>query len=158
MALVLTIILQCLVFNSCYTLQGHRGASENIRESKEKGVFVCEYKTIENPVIINDTLKIYVKEAWIEKQWQYAKKKGEIVSYDEYQIRINSKEEDLKGIDFDWTIGVESDLYLRASGKNSLIGDFKHMPNNMLVYPVQKGEAFIGNIPVIIGEFTLVKK
>jgi hypothetical protein len=56
------LILLCLFFiYSCGNLSGHLGASKTIEDSKERGVFVVEYKPLSNPVIISDSIRFKVK-------------------------------------------------------------------------------------------------
>jgi len=149
-----------LIFSSCYSQEGHRGASDNIEESKKRKVFICEYTVSENPYKINDTLQITVLEAWLEKQWQYPKDPNGTVPYDEYQLIINSKEEDIKGLDATWSIGIDADKYIRTCSKSDLMSDFKTLPKDTIEYLVEKGSQFMGEIPKenIIGKFVLIKK
>ena len=44
-----------------YTLEGVIGKSSTINESKYRKVFVSNYEIIPNPIIINDRIKIKVK-------------------------------------------------------------------------------------------------
>ena len=146
-------------FISCYPQQGLNRASQNIEESKKRGVFICEYTVSETPYKINDSIKITVKEAWLEKQWKYSKEPNETSPLnDEYQLNVNVEQNNIEGIDFKWSIGYQQDLSLRQSSKSSLIGDFDKIPTDTLTYPVQKGEAFVGNPINIIGKFVLTKK
>ena len=64
-------ILILMFLNACNTFTGHRGASECIDESLKRKVFIAEYTTLPNPYIINDSLNITVREAWLEKRWAY---------------------------------------------------------------------------------------
>ncbi|MBV6485063.1 MAG: hypothetical protein KFKLKKLM_01611 [Flavobacteriales bacterium] len=149
-----------LFFSSCYSQQGHNGTSENIEESKKRKVFICEYTVSENPFRINDTLQITVVEAWLEKQWKYPKDPNETVIYDEFQLIINSKEEDIEGLDVKWSIGVDANKYIRTCSKSDLISDFNYLPTDTIEYLVQKGNQFKGEVPKenIIGRFVLIKK
>ena len=137
-----------------------RGISDNIKESKKHNVFLAQYVALSNPIKINDTLQITVKEAWLECQWFYAKNKnGARIIKDRYQLCINTNERDLKGVCFDWTIGIDFDKNLRSSSKNSLVGDFKIIPSDTLEYIVQKGSNLSEQQPkIILGKITLVKK
>ena len=150
----------CLSFTSCYSQRGHNGASENIEESKKREVFICEYTVPENPYRINDTLQITVTEAWLEKQWKYPQNPNGTVPYGDYQLIINSKEEDIKGIDVKWAIGIDAYKYIRTCSKTDLISDFKTLPEDTIEYLVQKGNQIKGEVPKenIIGKFVLVKK
>ena len=154
-SIILSLILTLF---GCENGAGFPQASNNIKEAKARGVFICEYKGLTNPVKINDSLKITIKEAWIEQHWTYSQNSGQTIAIDGYQICINSVESDLKNVDFDWTIGINGDFYLRSSGKNSLIGDFINMPEgDTLTYLVQKGDNLsdVSN-KIIIGKFEII--
>lgn len=143
---------------SCQALKGQRGASKDIKESRKRQLFVCEYSVAENPVKINDSLKIAIKEAWLEKHWRYGKNIYKSTSYDGYQLMINSTEKDLAGVCFEWSIGVDFDMYLRSCSKDGLMGDFKELPSDTLVYLIQKGQTKLSGTPEIIGKLILIKK
>ena len=156
--IALTLISFHISLQSCKTLQGHKGASKDIKESKKRQIFVCEYSVTENPFKINDSLKITVKEAWLEKHWRYSKNIYTTTSYDGYQLMINATEKDLVGVCFEWSIGVDFDMHLRSCSKDGLMGDFKELPSDTLVYLIQKGRTKLSGTPEIIGKFTLIKK
>jgi hypothetical protein len=103
--------LVCMLFClfSCDNGAGHRGVTANISESKGRGVFVVEHKVVPNPYIISDSLRITVKEAWLEMQWAYSSIPDSIIRMDGFQLCINSKESDLKDISFEWTIGLSGE-------------------------------------------------
>lgn len=149
-----------ILFLACNDLPGHRGESENITESKKRGVFICEYKTLTNPYQINDTLQIYIKEAWLEEQWAYPQNTNNTIKTGGFQLCINSNKESLKGIDIDWTIGVNSELYFRESSASSLISDLVVISkNDTIVYLVQAGDNLSDTgEKKIIGKFVLIKK
>lgn len=158
--IIISLILTGLYIGlqSCQALKGHIGASKDIKESKKRDIFVCEYSVTENPFKINDSLKITIKEAWLEKHWRYSENIYKSTSYDGYQLMINSTEKDLVGVCFDWSIGVDFDMYLRSCSKDGLMGDFKELPNDTLVYLIQKGQTKLSGTPEIIGKLILVKK
>jgi hypothetical protein len=144
----------------CGHAVGHSGACGSIESSKSRGVFVQEYSVNPNPYKINDTLKITVKEAWIEKKWVYSRDPNEIIMKDGFQLCVKSSENDLEGIDFTWTIGISGDKYVRASGKSSLISDFNEIPiEDTIEFEVQQGSNLseIGS-KRIIGTLKLFKK
>lgn len=158
---MVTLILFVLFnFSNCETPQGHSGASENIIDSKIRGVFIAEYRPPLNPIKINDTIKITVREAWIEHKWVYTKdRNGAHIINGKYQLCINTLEQDIAGVDFDWSIGIDFEKNMRSSGKNSLIGDFNQMPTDSIVYKVQKGNELSDNYEkLIIGELILIRK
>jgi len=159
--LFITLVLSCL-FSSCSS-QGHRGTSANIEESKERGVFIKEYYSPKNPIVINDSIQFEIKGAWLEYQWRQSYgSKNNTAKYKEYQIRINTSKELPKRVDFAWSIGADyGGLYLRSCNKDCLIGDFKEQPPDTITYPVITGELLKSDTQIeerIIGEFTLIAK
>jgi hypothetical protein len=156
----LFLIIICLqITSSCNSQQGLRGASSNIEESKKNGIFIHEYFVLENPYKINDTLNITIKHIWLEKQWKYGKNFDAVV-IDGYQLIVESNEEDIKNIDFEWTIGIDSKKYMRRSSKSDLISDFINIPNDTIIFKVQKGRQLKGDVPKenIIGVLEILKK
>lgn len=158
---MLNVLAIITLFISCETPAGHSGISNNIQESKRRGVFISEYTIQLNPYKINDSLDITIEEAWLEKQWAYGKHEDETKLYptEEYQLCINSTEKDVKKyLYLDFTIGVESDKYMRSSSKESLVGDFKNLPGDTIKYEVQRGNDLReGSKKNVIGNLILVK-
>lgn len=153
-----TIVAILFVTIRCNTLKGHNGISNNINESKERRVFVHEYHVLTNPYPINDTLKINVKKAWLEKKWKYDDNYNSEVVISGYQLIVEVNEEDIVGIDFDWTIGVSGDKYFRKCSKNSIVSDFISLPKSKeIVYKVQSGRNLTGKVNSnrIIGQFII---
>ncbi len=151
-------LLFSLFLVSCGTPHG-RQVSGSIADSKEKGIFICEYIPMTNPLKINDTIKLEIDEAWLESQWQYSPKYGMYVS-DDYQLCISVKpEKHLEDLNLGWSIGIDFALNMRLSSNTSLISDFKTMPPDTIRYKVQKGSELSDNYEkIIIGEFVVIKK
>jgi hypothetical protein len=62
-------------------------------------------------------------------------------------------------MDENWTIGVNGDKYLRSSSDNSLVGDFKIVPGDTIIYHVQTGmDLSDKGKKRVIGRFILIKK
>ncbi|MDP3146049.1 MAG: hypothetical protein Q8T03_13285 [Bacteroidota bacterium] len=152
-------IVFCLSFISCNPQQGHNGVSENISDSKDRGVFICEYMAPENPYHINDSIILTIKEAWIEKRWKYSKNNSSVI-WEGYQLCINTEpEKHLEDLGFGWSIGVDYERNMRTSSATSLISDFKMLPPDTIEYKVQKGDELSNNYEkVIIGKFVLIRK
>lgn len=94
-----------------------------LQHPKKNGAFVAEYQPITNPIIINDSLKITIEEAWIEHYWVYCDTPGGVfLVSDVYHFCINTKKEDLNGFEKDWSIGIDFDKNMRGSSEESLIG------------------------------------
>ncbi len=157
---LISTILLALAINSCETPEGFPGVSDDIKDAKERGVFVKEYTVHPNPYRVNDTLEITVKEAWLEKQWiQTNRKHGTKIENSGYQLAINTNEKDINNENLTWLIGSYHDKYLRTSSCCSLIGDFDYIPGDTIDYIVQNGEFPFDNIEIPnIGRFILVKK
>lgn len=151
------LLLLFLLIISCNTKDGHLSVSNDIKESMKREIFMQEYIVSPNPFRINDSLSITVHEAWLEQQWFRQRNGGAWATYN-FQLCINTEENDLMGLDFDWTIGVDKSA-LRKSSKNSLIADFKYMPHDTIEYKVQKGNNLNSTCKKeIIGIFILIKK
>jgi hypothetical protein len=54
--------------------------NNNITESKDRKVFVCQYKPIENPYKLKKDISIQIDETWLEKQWSYEYNKQKIIN------------------------------------------------------------------------------
>lgn len=156
------IILLALLslFLCCDNGAGFSGVSNNIKESKGRGVFIQEYEVIPNPYKINDSLQITVKEAWIENSWGHSKDPANTVKGEKYQLCINSLATDLKGFSFDWSIGNNFKDNFRISGKNSLMVDRNTLPTDSIIkYSVFQGEFLLSDTSKIpIGKFELHRK
>lgn len=150
------------MFSSCSS-QGHRGTSSNLKDAKQRGIFIKEYYSPNESIVINDTIQFEIEEAWLEYQWRqsYGSEKY-TAKYDAYQIRINTSKELPKRVDFAWSIGSDfAGLTLRQCNDNCLIGDFKEIPNDTIIYPVIKGRLLKNDTLIeerILGMFTLIAK
>lgn len=147
-------------FIGCYTLGGSRGASSNIKESKERGVFICEYTTAQNPYSINDSIIIDIDEMWLEKRWAYGSSVDETLSIPYFQLIIVAKdEESFKNYRRNWYAGINRSLYLREAGKKSLMSDFTSLPPDTISIPVQReGRVAEHQKKDIIGVFEIHRK
>ena len=149
-----------LCSNSCNTLKGQNGISSNIKESKKREVFICEYEPKQNPYIINDSLKIHVKSAWLEKKWKYPKSLNETVIIKYYQLIVNTDSRDTDGMRNTWTIGIDEERYFYVCGRECIVSEFKEFPNESFeVWKVEQG-FYLDDLGEheIIGEFSLKKK
>ncbi len=137
---------------------GHLGASDNIQESKKRGVFICEYAPQKNPYKINDSLSIHVKSAWLECHWIYSgffSEKAKIENTG-LQLIIITDTSSLKGYLKTWLIGVDFEKNIRSALKNGLITDFDSMPQDTIEWKVQSGIELADSFhKTIIGKFIL---
>ncbi|HRD52987.1 MAG TPA: hypothetical protein PKY96_10115 [Flavobacteriales bacterium] len=151
-------ILNLLFFlTSCYTQEGHRGISEDVQESKKRNVFISECMVSPNPFIINDSLRITVRNGWLENKWAYGSTIDETIIISEYQLIIEVDEDDLTGYYWTWMIGDSPLAYFRPCGKGCLVSDLKSMPNSFVSWPVQKGRELHPVLDkIIIGQFDVI--
>ena len=122
-SIILLLILTVLILDSCNTLVGYNGVSNNIQESKQRDVFVANFMVKQNPYIINDTLKLHIGDIWLEKHWKYKKDNSESKILEGYQLIVETNENDIMDITFNWSIGIESSKYFRRCDNDSMISD-----------------------------------
>lgn len=145
-------------------LSGNRGISNNINESKERGVFLAEYTVNQNPYIINDSLKIDIEEAWLEASWSYGSKFSETIRKDKFRICIKvAPPFSLKEYDETWTIGDGYGGYFGQVSKkyDFLVRPFIDVPRKVEVFPVFKGSSWElreSEKKEIIGKLELIEK
>ena len=153
-------LIYCLLMvglYSCDDRSGHLGISESFDDSKARGVFISEYKSLTNPIKINDTLRIHVGKAWLEKKWRYDDDlKSNII--EGCQMILETDKEDLKGFAITWTIGTSFNKSWRLCSDNSIMTDFKEEPTDTIIWEVQRG-SFLDSVSKkeIIGKFMLLK-
>ncbi|TKG87653.1 hypothetical protein EYV94_28090 [Puteibacter caeruleilacunae] len=152
-----TAFMLVLICVSCInTLRGHRGVSDTVKESKNRNVFVRELQAKSNLFQINDTLKINIKSAWIEKRWAYGDKNSETIPLDEYQLIINTDESSICYFPKFWQIGKSFKESFRRSGKESMMIDISSLPNGgKLEWNVTSGNRRYDGSR-IIGKFELI--
>jgi len=131
------IFIICLQITSCNFFQkaGGLGVSNSVDEAIQKQVFIQEYKSLQNPSIINDSLSVYVESAWLESVWRYAGKEAqdaEIEKDSSCQLIIISNDESLKGFNENWQIEKLdfSKDYFYPGYLNSIVGTFNSIPKN----------------------------
>ncbi len=150
-----------LALSACETPEGHIGASSDISEAKKRGVFIGEYTVSPNPYMLNDSLQLTIKQAWVEQHWGYGANNSTIASAG-YQLCINTTEADETAIETaDAHFGISADLYLRERSNASYLGDTDTFPGDSIAYLVQKGNHFMDDSTqkkVIIGKLILIKK
>jgi hypothetical protein len=159
-------ILNCFVFFSFIILgeiscdqKGHGGVSNNIKESKKRNIFICEYEVNPNPYPVNDSLSIKILHAWVENQWAFGKLNDETITVkDKYQLVIEVQGNILQNYGISWTIGTDGNKYMRTCGSNCLITSFDQLPKNIENWEVQNGGELDSLSPkTIIGFFEIEK-
>lgn len=131
----LVLILFALIMNSCVD-KNIKQTSSTIEESKEKEVFIQEYKAINNPLINNDSVKMVITSAWVEFSWYYDDKWGKKIRHGNGKyLRVKLKDSIPQGYNRTWLIGLHQRPYLRSAGKKDLISDLKnYKQNDTLIY------------------------
>jgi hypothetical protein len=148
-----------VLFCKCDPPVGVLGVSNNVMDSKKRGVFVNEYTTVPNPNRINDSISLTVFEAWVEKKWYHSNKENEAIVNSGYQLCVNTSERDIVGINVGWSIGIDDVKYMHPSGPNSLMGALNDLPKDTIEYLVESGGGFMGDTAgKIIGRIIFVKK
>lgn len=160
-AMYISVII--VILNLCYScsdFQNYRGVSENIEDSKRRGVYICGYEGRPNPIRINDSLIFDIKEAWLERQWKYPENYKNTEPIEGYQLMVLINNEIYKDISRNWSIGVDFERYIRPCGKNCLITDFPKLPiSNKEIWQIQAGRYLNAESKkVILGEFILYRK
>ena len=155
------------------TLEGAGGSSDDISESKRRGVFLWEYKPEKNPIRIRDGEYLDIVEIWAERSWAYPEfSRGTELRPKHFQIVIRARPEGLthyyynnfdgeeKSSSRHWTIGVNNRrvFYTRESGK--LVHEqYQQPPDSCEVFPIQQGHDLSGRIqPVIIEQLRLCRQ
>ena len=85
LALVLGVGLFYLVFMSPYSLSllDKVGPSRSMQESRDRGVYLFQYKVLNPDHYINDSTELHIRQAWIERVWDYGRFRHQTVqSYD----------------------------------------------------------------------------
>lgn len=154
------IIILLTSLYSCNDWQNRPSVSDNIEDSKKRGVFICEYEANPNPIRINDSLVFTIEAAWLEKQWRFLESFNETEPMEGYQLIIITKDDVPKGLGRTWSIGIDFKHYVRLSGEKCLITDFEKLPiSNKEAWKVQKGRKLLPeDEKVILGDFILYKK
>jgi hypothetical protein len=158
---LLRIALYPLFFLSCFnTLTGHIGISGDILKSKKRAVFVCEYTIPISPCIVNDSIKLHLLSAWLEKQWKYVSDVNETQVLNGYQLIAIFKSEDLNYYNKEWTIGNSFKDSFRFCGPGCMVAEFDSVPqSDSITWSVQLGNAITKISKYeIIGKYIMVRK
>jgi len=161
--LVFMIFISSIVSCNFSHLGGKPGISMHIYESKKREVFIAEYTVPQNPYVINDSLSIYVEEAWLEKEWFYPSDLDKTDIWDDhgYRLCVNTNEQSIQNYWYTWMIGDSLKRLFRADNRKSLSTLLDMIPKDTEVFKVRNGGYDI-TVKIedmeTIGEFVLVKK
>ena len=150
-------------------LSGNRGISNNIKESKKRGVFLSEYTTPQNPYMINDSIILNIQEAWLEVTWFYRKDLDKTLRGDKFRICIlTTPEYSLKSYEERWFVengaGGVRGVFGQVSRKyNFLSSSFDNVPPDSMILSVREGPVWDLRFrpeleKKIIGKLELIKK
>jgi hypothetical protein len=142
--LKISLIILFFLLSGCESgsVNGYLAVSSSIRESKERNVFIQEYTVPQNPFIINDSIHIHVKYAWLEHTWRYKGLQGDSTKIEKngYQLIIRSDTSSLSNYTESWLIGTRTDSNFRFSSIDGIMTDLKGIPeHDTLSWDVQQG-------------------
>jgi hypothetical protein len=142
--LKISLIILFLLLSGCEftSVNGYLAVSSSIQESKERNVFIQEYIVPQNPFIINDSIHIHVKYAWLEHKWRYKGQRGDSTTIEKngYQLIIRSDTSSLSNYTESWLIGTRTDSNFRFSSSDGIMTDLKGIPeHDTLSWDVQQG-------------------
>ncbi len=155
------------------TLAGAGGSSDDISESKRRGVFLWEYKPAKNPIRIRDGEYLDIVEVWAERSWIYPEfSRDTEIQPNIYQIVIKANPKGLyhyyeRHFDHEkpetainhWTIGVDYQWVFYMPSDENLMCEMYSLPDSCEVFPIQRGTDIGDRKPhVIIGELRLCRK
>lgn len=154
-----TILLSCSNIN-----QGLGGMSQSMEESKTEGVFIAEYYCSPNNYIsVGDSINLEIKEIWLEHNWKYGENYKRVTHHSTAnQLCVLLKDTLPRSYYYDWTIGLNSDLYCRPCGSTCLISDLSgNSIQDTIYYEIQLGSNLRkkkDSLKVVIGDLTFIKK
>lgn len=75
-----------------FNLLDHYGPSNDIAESKRRGVYLYSYKVLtKQPIPLGDGVELTIKDAWLERQWKAGTFDNETVVYYDIPAKIRSR-------------------------------------------------------------------
>jgi hypothetical protein len=158
------VALQAMFFSGCDLRDGLNGASEDVGESKRRGVFVCEYGPPANPYRINDSLVLHINECWLERRWVHDKNRptGADPYSGMYQLIMEVGPNDLRGYGKKgWTIGLDFVQNFSKPTPNALVMLFNEgAPRDTEEWLVIQGEPKkqLSGKEVVLGRLVLKRK
>ncbi len=153
-------------------LEGSGGASDDIQQSKEFGVFLFEYGVQNNPIQLRNGRKLHIKEAWAEKSWVYTKFSNKVVLNGRpelplFNICLSIQEEDVEdyGNDYSkqnegWWIGTDyKKRYAQEEpGNFGMAWKQINIPSDIESFVIYHGDIFAKKKIDTLGILTLIKK
>jgi len=75
-----------------FNLLDHYGPSNDIAESKRRGVYLYSYKVLtKQPIPLGDGVELTIKDAWLERQWKAGTFDNETIVYYDIPAKIRSR-------------------------------------------------------------------
>jgi hypothetical protein len=153
------------LFSSCCFVidKGGGGISWSIKESQDRKVFVSEYVPPKNPLRINDSIVINIKEAWLEHAWTLGGRCNEktlVNKEDKYQLIVVSDAKSMKGHLSNWMIGNTFETSFFGTYDNSMTVRANGIPKEdtlrWQVHPAHQQDT--SSMGPVIGEFILIRR
>jgi hypothetical protein len=163
----LIIALLVILLSSCNNLEGTRGFSNGIEESKKNGTFVFEYLPDKNEYSFGDSISFQVTEAFVERGWGHGNNQNPIKDTwngnpsKDYQLVMVVKGVCCNQYGVDWSIEQKEGGGFSAKSENKMATTFKKENiKDTLIYDVIKGVALRGDDfdRNILGRIVLIKK
>lgn len=161
--IILVSILFAILSCNFFVETGGMGISNSINESVKKEIFIQQYKPLQNPTKINDTISIFIESAWLEYSWRYEgenAEKAEIEKDSSCQLKIITNKKSLNGFNKNWHVKSLKSLnvYLYEGYLNSLKGDFQNKPKgDTLELKIYNGKISNKSNENLLGNLILVK-
>lgn len=139
------------------------GVGGNIKVSKRKKVFLGELNIKNEIIYINDSIKLSIKEVWMERKWSHQcnfniLRQNESIGYN-YQLCILSNLESLRGYGENWEIGYNSIDKFYVISDSLLVMDFQNTYLESVCMNTYKNLIYDDDSRnQIIGSFCLIEK
>lgn len=141
--------LTILLYSYCINVnKGLPGASNSIEMSKKNGVFLCEYKPLQNPLIIDTFANCNFQSIWIEKRWRYGEN-GKAIPFEDhsrgdFQLIIQTDDSCKTHYTSKWYVAYDKYNNLRVAGEHFFTMDVK-LPLDTFFLPVLIGDYYEKN-------------
>jgi hypothetical protein len=139
---------------SCNT-EGHRGSSDSIEDSKQRGTFIGQYKVDFTPDSTANVIGSKIDEVFIEYSW-FVKSPQSIIDTTCINIVIKTSESNVDILTTEYQIGLDSESNFSRHSKNTLWffsaneNSFDKLSvTDSITFKVHKGEKYLGDVNFI---------
>ncbi len=153
-------------------LKGAGGSSDDISESKRRGVFLWEYQPAKNPIHIRDGEYLDIVEVWAERSWIYPEfSRDTKIQSKSYQIVMSVKPNglthyylnnyDYGGADNkQWTVGIDYQRMFNTREDGKLVYEQQGQSlDSCEVFLIKQGNQMNKPVePVILEKLKLCRK